>query len=114
MIRLPLAFYTYGAVVLALLGVVFWLSWTANSRERAIERAEAFEAQADLITGATQAVEHVLRTETIVQTQTAEATHAIVTSPGAETPLPDQLRDSWRAGIYGMREASPAGSDPGS
>lgn len=111
---IPLKYWAYGAVLIALAGVVFWLSWTANSREQAIARAGAFEAQADLNTGATQTVEHVLRTETIVQTQTAEATHAIVTSPGAETPLPDQLRDSWRAGIDGVRESTSPGPDPGS
>jgi len=102
------------AIAVGLLVLAVWLNWSANERERLKVRATAAEAQADLNTGATQAVEHVLRTETIVQTQTAEATHAIVTSPGAETLLPDQLRDSWRAGIDGMREAFPAGSDPGS
>ena len=102
------------AIAVGLLVLVYWLNWTANSRDRAIARADAFEAQADLNTGAAQTVEHVLRTETIVQSQAAEATHAIVTSPGAETPLPDQLRDSWRAGIDGVRESTAPGSDPGS
>jgi len=110
---IPLKYWTYGAVLIALAGVVLWLSWTASSRERAIARADAFEAQSDLNAGATQTVEHVLRTETFVRTQAEEASHAIAASPGADAPLPDELLSSWRAGIVGVRESTAPGSDPG-
>lgn len=102
------------AIAVGLLALVAWLNWTATSRERAIARADAAEAQSDLNTGATQTVEHVLRTETFVRTQAEEATHAIAASPGADAPLPDELLSSWRAGIDGVRESTAAGSDPGS
>ncbi|MDP1873624.1 hypothetical protein [Phenylobacterium sp.] len=110
---IPLKYWTYGAVPIALAGVVLWLSWTANSRERAILRAEVAEDQSDLNAGATQTVEHVLRTETFVRTQAEEASHAIAIAPGADAPVPDELLSSWRAGIDGVRQAPAAGSDPG-
>lgn len=111
---IPLKYWTYGAVLIALAGVVFWLSWTANSRERAILRAEVAEDQSELNAGATQTVEHVLRTETFVRTQAEEATHAIAIAPGADAPVPDDVLSAWRAGVVGVRQAPAAGSDPGS
>lgn len=100
------------AIALALLALVWWLNWTANSRERAIIRAETAEQQADLNQGATQTVEHVLRTETIVRTQAEEAADAIVSSEGADAPLSDELLSSWRAGLDGVRQSTQAGPDP--
>lgn len=100
------------AIALALLALVWWLNWTANSRDRAIIRAETAEQQAELNTGATQTVEHVLRTETIVRTTAEEAADAIASSTGADAPLSDDLRSSWRAGIDGVREQTAAGPDP--
>ena len=104
----------FSGVLAVLFGVVIWLNWTANSRERAILRAEVAEDQSDLNAGATQTIEHVLRTETLVRTQAEEASHAIAASPGADAPLPDEFLSSWRAGIDGVRQAPAAGSDPGS
>jgi hypothetical protein len=107
----------YIAGVLALLGAVYWLAWTwdpFDRRERLERRAEAAEQQADLNAGATQAVEHVYRVETTVRTQTEEAAHVIESAPGAETPLPDDLRAAWRAGIDGVRQSAEAAHDPGS
>lgn len=66
------------AIALALLALVWWLNWTANSRERAIIRAETAEQQADLNQGATQTVEHVLRTETIVRADLPPAGPSII------------------------------------
>lgn len=75
-------------------------------------RAETAEQQADLNQGATQTVEHVLRTETIVRTQAEEAADAIVSSEGADAPLSDELLSSWRAGIDGVRQSTQASPDP--
>lgn len=100
------------AIALALLALVWWLNWTANSRERAIIRAETAEQQADLNQGATQTVEHVLRTETIVRATAEEAADAIVSSTGADAPLSDDLLSSWRAGIDGVREQTASSADP--
>ena len=111
--KLPLKVYTYGAVVLALLGVVYWALWTAGDRDRANRRADAYEAQSDLNAGATEAVERVLRTETVVNLRAQEASDAIVTAPGADAPIPDDVLSAWRAGIDGVREAGSGGADPG-
>lgn len=107
--NIPLKYWTYGAVLIALAGVVLWLSWTANSRERAIARADAFEAQSDLNAAATQTVEHVLRTETFVRTQAEEATRNVDAAQDAAAVL-----DAHVAGIGRMREGPAACPDPGS
>jgi len=112
-VNLPLKVYTYGAVVLALFGVVYWALWTAGDRDRANRRADAYEAQSDLNAGATEAVERVLRTETVVNLRAQEASDAIVTAPGADAPIPDDVLSAWRAGIDGVREAGSRRDDSG-
>lgn len=105
-----------GAVaVVALIMALSLTGWRFDpfNRARADKEGRAVaEAQSNLNAGATKTVEHVLRTETIVQSRAEEATHAIVTSPGAETPFTGPIRDNWRAGINGMRESTAPGSDP--
>lgn len=105
--RLPLNVYTYGAVVLALLGVVYWALWTAGDRDRANRRADAYEAQSDLNAGATEAVERVLKTETVVRIEAEEATRNVEAAEDAAAVL-----DAHVAGIGRMREATAAGPDP--
>lgn len=108
------------AVVVCLIAATAALYWFLYSfdpfgrREKAEARATAATAQSDLNAGATQTVEHVLRTETFVRTQAEEASHAIAIAPGADAPVPDDVLSAWRAGVVGVRQAPAAGSDPGS
>lgn len=105
--------YATLAIALGMLALVSWLWWTADSRERAIERAKTATDQSELHQEATKTVEHVLRTETIVQTKAAEAYDDIASQPGADAPITDDVLASWRSGIDGVRQAAASGADPG-
>lgn len=101
------------ALIMAL-NMLGWRFDPFNRAEADKEGRAVAEDQSGLNAGATQTVEHVLRTETFVRTQAEEASHAIAIAPGADAPVPDDVLSAWRAGIVGVRQAPAAGSDPGS
>lgn len=90
-----------GGLAVALGIVAGYLIWRDNPWK---DRAAAGEAQAGL-NGTTGAIaDRTSETTTRIIVQSEGLAHAVETAPGGEAPIPDPVRDSWLAGINGMRE----------
>lgn len=107
--RLIAALCAVGAVLAALLLANHWRLEATQARA---EAAAAVSAQ-QLAEKTTQVVERYHERETVIRETAAPAIQAIEESPGAETPLPDDLRSNWLNGINSLRDKTTgADNDP--
>jgi hypothetical protein len=101
-------FYT-GLAGFALFGaLVFAVFYFQGSAQRAERKAQIEHQQAANNEEAAKAVDTYHHTTTIIREKADAGVQVIQAQPGADTPLPDGVRDSWRSSIVGMRDSSAA------
>ena len=100
------------AVAIAIAIVI--LAWKLNAGAGWKAKATTATQQAENNAEAVRQVDHYQHTQTIIRERASDAVQAVQTVPGAETPLPDGLRDAWLAGIDGVRNGRADLAHPGS
>ncbi|MEI6439008.1 MAG: hypothetical protein WCO83_02275 [Alphaproteobacteria bacterium] len=101
-------FWTGLGAVAVFFGLIFAVYYYHGAATKAERKAQDARAQAANNAETVKQVDHYNQTTTIIREKTDAGVQAIQAAPGADTPLPDGVRDSWRSSIVGMRDDRPA------
>ena len=110
---IPWRLYVAGAVVAALLVGLGYVGWLQQRTKALKVQAATATQQAENNAEAVRQVDRFTHTTEIIRERTDDAVQSVQAAPGASTPLPDDVRDAWAAGIDGMRGGSYVAADHG-
>lgn len=98
--------WALGALAVVCLLVAAWNFDPFGRRKHAQALAQSATRQASTDQATVKALDHAETKIVVIREKSERAVDAVQAEPGAETPLPDDVRDAWLNGLRELR-ASP-------
>ena len=99
------------AAVAACILILAWNFDPFGRRKRAEQKAADATASAEVFEDTAQAMDRIYRETVVINSRSEKAQADVQQAPGADSPIPDGVRDAWLSGLRDLR-APAEGENP--